>query len=219
MHARFDAFKLAERGESLSGEVDASVLGRLADRVVAAPEGRSQALRWTVEGGRDEKGRPRLNLNLDGAVFVTCQRCLRPLEQVIAQDTDLLLARDEAALIALDAEESEVVLAKAPLDALSLVEDELLLSLPFAPRHAQGECVAADDAGIARCRDRPGTRIAVRVAGGDESGKASKQPASQVTQRPANDRRVRTRASGQGLSNGSTRLKRVIGKHCISRVN
>ena len=143
MYARFDAFKLAERGESLSGELDATALGRLADRVVAAPEGRSQALNWTVEGGRDEKGRPRLNLSLDGTVFVTCQRCLHPLEQVIAQDTDLLLARDEAALIALDADESEVVLAKAPLDALSLVEDELLLSLPFAPRHAQGECVAA----------------------------------------------------------------------------
>lgn len=143
MQARFDAFKLAERGESLSGEVDASVLGRLVDRVVAAPEGRSQRLHWTVEGGRDEKGRPRLTLNLDGAVFMTCQRCLRPLEQVIAQDTDLLLARDEAALIALDAEESEVVLANAKLDVLSLVEDELLLSLPFAPRHAQGECVAA----------------------------------------------------------------------------
>ncbi|MEP6942462.1 MAG: YceD family protein [Betaproteobacteria bacterium] len=142
-HARFDAFKLAERGESLSGEIDATALGRLADRIAEAPEGSSQALRWTVEGGRDEKGRPRLNLNLDGTVFVTCQRCLRPLEQAIEQDTQLLLARDESALIALDAEESEVVLAKAPLDALSLVEDELLLSLPFAPRHAEGECMAA----------------------------------------------------------------------------
>jgi uncharacterized metal-binding protein YceD (DUF177 family) len=36
------------------------------------------------------------------------------------------------------------VLAKAPIDPLTLVEDELVLALPFAPRHGEGECSAPD---------------------------------------------------------------------------
>jgi len=32
------------------------------------------------------------------------------------------------------------VLAAAPLDARTLVEDEVLLSLPFAPHHGEGQC-------------------------------------------------------------------------------
>ena len=55
---------------------------------------------------------------------------------------EVLLARDDAEAARLDADsESEVIVAAAPLDPLMLVEDELLLALPFAPRHADGDCV------------------------------------------------------------------------------
>jgi uncharacterized protein len=84
-----------------------------------------------------------LALKLEGGLSVICQRCLRPLAVPIVQETELLLARNDAELARLDADEQEVVLAAAPLDALTLVEDELLLSLPFAPCHEKGECTAA----------------------------------------------------------------------------
>ncbi len=84
-----------------------------------------------------------LTLGLNGTVFMTCQRCLRPLAVPVAQQTVLLLADDEAELARLDVNEPEVILASAPLDCLTLVEDELLLSLPFAPCHAEGACVPA----------------------------------------------------------------------------
>jgi uncharacterized metal-binding protein YceD (DUF177 family) len=32
------------------------------------------------------------------------------------------------------------VLAHGPTDPLTLIEDELVLALPFAPRHPDGEC-------------------------------------------------------------------------------
>ena len=38
-----------------------------------------------------------------------------------------------------EASEHEVVSAREPLDPLALVEDELLLTLPFAPRH-ESDC-------------------------------------------------------------------------------
>jgi uncharacterized protein len=61
----------------------------------------------------------------------------------IAQETALLLAKDEAELARLDAEENEVVLASRALDPRGLVEDELLLSLPLSPRHGEDACAAA----------------------------------------------------------------------------
>ena len=140
---RFDALKLAERSDRIVGEVDAARLPRLADRVVAPSGTGEDRIRWSIAGGRDEQGRAALTLGLDGRLSVTCQRCLRPLAIPIAQQSELLLARDESDLARLDEDEREVVLATAALDAVTLVEDELLLSLPFAPCHEKGECEAA----------------------------------------------------------------------------
>ncbi len=139
---RFDALKLAGHGERIGGDVDAARLPRLADLVIQSTDTGKARIQWSIAGDRDAQGRPRLTLDLDGALHVVCQRCLRPMAVPVVQQTELLLARDEAELARLDVDEQEVVLAAAPLDALTLVEDELLLSLPFAPCHAKGECVA-----------------------------------------------------------------------------
>jgi uncharacterized protein len=151
---RFDAMKLAERGGSVAGEVDPVRLQRLAERVVQPSDADQARIQWSIVGGRDAQGRPALTLGLDGMLFVICQRCLRPLTVTVAQQTELLLARDEAELARLDVDEQEVILAAAPIDSLTLVEDELLLSLPFAPCHAADTCVAAAPP-VSTPRDEP----------------------------------------------------------------
>ena len=135
---RFDAFRLAAKGESLAGEIDASTLDRLADRL--APDAGPAPIAWRIDGEHDALRRPILCLTIEGSLPLVCQRCLQPLSAPIAQQTRLLLARDEAELGLLDAEEPEVVLAATPIQARTLIEDEILLSLPLAPRHADGEC-------------------------------------------------------------------------------
>jgi uncharacterized protein len=138
---RFDALKLSASGESLAGEVDAADLQRVADRL--ATDAGAAMLAWRLVGCRDGQGRPALRLTLAGSVPLVCQRCLQPFAAIVDQSTELLLARSEAELAHLDVEEIEVVLATERLDALTLVEDELLLSLPFSPRHPDGECAAS----------------------------------------------------------------------------
>jgi uncharacterized protein len=140
---RFDALKLAARGGHLAGEIDAVRLPRLADRVVQPPDADSDRIKWRIVGGLDAQRRPSLTMSLEGRLFLICQRCLGSLGVPVAQRTELLLARDEGELARLDVEEREVILASAPLDAVALVEDELLLSLPFAPCHEKDTCVAA----------------------------------------------------------------------------
>jgi uncharacterized protein len=145
---RFDALKLSASGESLAGVVDAADLPRVADRLAA--DGGAARIEWRLVGGSDGQRRPVLTLTLAGSVPLVCQRCLQPFAAVVDQSTELLLARSEAELARLDVDEVEVVLATERLDPLDLVEDELLLSLPFSPRHAEGQCEAVGSAAAAQ---------------------------------------------------------------------
>jgi uncharacterized protein len=138
---RFDALKLSASGEALAGSVDARALPRLVDRL--AEDAGPARIDWRLVGGSDGQRRPLVTLTLAGSVPLVCQRCLQIFEAGVNQTTQLLLARSEAELKRLDAEEAEAILASERLDPLALVEDELLLSLPFSPRHGEGECEAA----------------------------------------------------------------------------
>lgn len=140
----FDAFGLAGREQAIAGTVDAAALPRVADRLASGPA----QIRWRISGMADASGRPALEVRLDGEVPLECQRCLRDFAWPVAQSTTLLLARDERELARLDADDAhEVIVAAAPLEALSLVEDELLLTLPFAPHCERPDCATANAGG------------------------------------------------------------------------
>jgi uncharacterized protein len=141
--ARFDAFRLARERGSRTGSVDVASLPRLADRIIETETPAPVA--WSVAGTVDAMGRPALSLRLSGVVMLECQRCLGVLHWPIAHQTDLVLARDDAEAARLDADaDAEVLLASAPLDPITLVEDELVLTLPFAARHPDDECTAPE---------------------------------------------------------------------------
>lgn len=122
---------------------------------------------FRVEGGADAEGRPMLTLELSGTVALTCQRSMHPMPFQLGRRTRVLLAADERELETWDREidDAEVVLADHPLDLSTLLEDEFLLSLPYAPlcedpacgavlqrtvgagiERTSGEPIAADDA-------------------------------------------------------------------------
>jgi DUF177 domain-containing protein len=133
----FDAFRLSHEHGVLQGRLDAASLPRVADRLAdgAAP------IVWRISGAEDGYGRAALDIDLDGHVCLECQRCLATFEWPVRQSTTLLLARNERELARLDADNAEeVALASGPLDPRVLVEDELTLLLPFAPRHPEGTC-------------------------------------------------------------------------------
>ena len=137
--SRFDPWRLAASSGVLEGAVDPASLPRLAERVV---EGAGEVA-WRIVGTTDEQGRPAVRVELDGRMPLQCQRCLGIVEVEVRQRTGLLLARTEQELGDLDGEsELEVTLADGPLEPLTLVEDELLLTLPYAPRH-EGRCPEA----------------------------------------------------------------------------
>src|SRR4051794_34999008 len=130
---RFNGFDLAARGGVIEGDIDAVSLSRVND--LLAPEAIAADLHYRIAGDADGASRPALEITLQGEVPLTCQRCLQPFAWPVEQRTLLLLARDEPELARLDQQdpEHEVILANVPLVPSTLIEDELLLTLPFAP--------------------------------------------------------------------------------------
>ena len=151
---RFDAWKLVTRGGQLAGKVDPLDLGRLHDSLGEDERGEvpHAELAYRITGHTDPSGRAALDIAIDGELPLGCQRCLQPFLWPVHQQTTVLLAHDEDQLAYLDDnDEREVILATAPLDALELVEDELVLSVPYVPRCDRPECLAAalsDSAGV-----------------------------------------------------------------------
>lgn len=149
----FDAFDLVRRQATIAGTADVASMPRAMDRLA---EGEATKVSWRITGATDGSGRPALEIELRGSVPLECQRCLQAFAWSVAQDTTLLLARNERELAVLDESDDthEVVLAAAPLDAPTLIEDEVLLALPFAPRCGEPECeqraLAAQGPGMPR---------------------------------------------------------------------
>lgn len=142
MYARcfIDSLDFARNGRKISGEVRFSELPRLQD-VLEGPQG---TLVYSVQGGIDKQGMHFLAVAMAGECRLRCQRCLNRLDYPLQLETRVLL-RDQASLDALedDDEEFDSILADTQLDVLELLEDEILLSLPIAPRHESGACKAA----------------------------------------------------------------------------
>ena len=131
---KFDAARLIRDRGTLEGELDAVALPRMADQLMegAAP------VAWRISGSTDAVGRPALSIALDGELPLECQRCLSVYRWPLHQTTQVLVARDDAEMAQLDNDSDlEVVLATGPLDPAELVEDELVLAIPFAPLHPQ----------------------------------------------------------------------------------
>lgn len=138
---KLDLAAFARDGASLEGEWPAVALERLAD--AAAPEAPAAdwpALRWSVLGEirQPKGGKPQtwLQLQAQAQVALTCQRCLRPVEEHLDIDRWIRFVDTEAEAAELDADSDDDVLAlPRHLDARELIEDELLLALPLVPRH------------------------------------------------------------------------------------
>lgn len=140
---RFDAFKLVARRGHVQGTVDPFDLDRVHD-VLGDEDGEipPSELRFRLDGDVDPQGRSVLHVALEGEIPLQCQRCLRLFYRPVDQHTTVLLAHDEQDLAYLDDnDEREVVLAAAPLDPLDIVEEELVLSLPYVPRCERPDCI------------------------------------------------------------------------------
>lgn len=132
---QFAPQRAAEQGREISGAVDISRFERLAH-----PYQRDGIVSVMVAFGLDEHSRIRLTGELHGSVAAVCQRCLAPMGQDFDAHFQLLLLNDIGQATALEEDAEYLVMESETLSLAELVEDELLLTLPMVPRHADGLC-------------------------------------------------------------------------------
>jgi uncharacterized protein len=77
-----------------------------------------------------------LRLKAQAILSLTCQRCLEPVEVPLSVERAFRFVSDEETAAVQDDESEEDVLALSrSFDLEELVEDELLMEIPLAPRH------------------------------------------------------------------------------------
>jgi len=135
----------AREGRVLNGTFAVSSLERLHDLLVDV----SGDVSFQIQGFKGGRGELLLQLQVTGFLPLACQRCLEvvsfeldvdSLLEVIPEGADM--SQDE-----LEDDTRDFLPVAGELNVAELVEDEILLALPVAPRHEKCGLPGAADAG------------------------------------------------------------------------
>jgi len=107
------------------------------ERIAAQLASREGAVTGSVQLGR-EQGHVVAEVSLAAQLQVFCQRCLQPMSLPVASQSRVVLLDSEAGNAPPDMETA--LAPEGRLRLADLVEEELLLALPAAPRHPEGQC-------------------------------------------------------------------------------
>jgi len=129
--------RFAREGRHLGGSLAPGALPRLTGLALGNGE-----VGFEVDGFVTAKGHSALRLKVSAIVGLECQRCLERMEQRVESRRDIVLVpgADEFAQPDDEAETEDVIPEPDRLDLRELIEDELLLAMPLAPHHPEGEC-------------------------------------------------------------------------------
>src|SRR3954469_8567206 len=128
-----DGFEFASAGATQQGILPVRDFPRLRD-LLASDAGE---VAYDVQGTRDARGRPGLRVSVRGTLQLRCQRCLEGMVWQVNTESVLVLAETQAEIDAdpADPESPDRLLASKQMLVGELVEDEILLELPYAARH------------------------------------------------------------------------------------
>ena len=139
-----DTHEFCRRADSASGTEPLAGLTRVAS-LLADPVGE---LSWQIAGRSavraDGSRLAFLSLELQAMVVMRCVRCLEPVAQVLSEQRAYRLVGNESQAAQEDAEDDDydVLVASRRFDLGALIEDEMIMALPAAPRHEHCEAPA-----------------------------------------------------------------------------
>ncbi|WMW82395.1 DUF177 domain-containing protein [Undibacterium cyanobacteriorum] len=131
-----DAFSFCQQKEQREGSA------KLADfpRLAAESANADAIVNWSLSGGTNQLGHPKLTVSVSVTIELMCQRCLTPFEFEIDSQSELILAKNEEHADEieemLEDDEVDVVVGSKTFNIMDVVEDEALLAIPQSPKHA-----------------------------------------------------------------------------------
>jgi len=135
----------AKEGRVLEGTLAVSSLERLHDLLVEV----SGDVSFQLQGFKSEHGELMLHLEIGGLLPLACQRCLKAIPFNLDVDSLLELIPEGADMSQDELEDDtrDFLPVAGELNVAELVEDEILLALPVAPRHEKCGLPGAADVG------------------------------------------------------------------------
>jgi uncharacterized protein len=145
-----DSLGFAREARSLQGELLIDNLTRTLDMLANS----AGHLTYQVEGRMGARNRPQLLLQIDGVLSVVCQRCLEGIDFPLSVRSVLEFVGDEEDLTQEEIEDDsrDFLPVQNEIDVVALIEDEVILNLPPAPRH---ESCALPNSGQGTGRSSP----------------------------------------------------------------
>ncbi len=133
-----EPLRLADHGVALSGSLPIARMRRLAGQLCDDAGEAEARLRFErrADGSRTLQGQVNASLRM------RCQRCLEPMEIRIDTPARLRLVADPPGPAGWP-DFDDLPVGIGPLSLVTLIEDELLLALPFAPMHERRHCAKA----------------------------------------------------------------------------
>ena len=139
-----NVLELAQKNQTCTGMVSMRAMARLQSQLA---DDDSRDVSYSLQGFIDARRRPAAQLQAQATLNLPCTHCDQPLSWTVELQRSYYFVRDEEALhrIEVDDAEEEPLVGNARFDVAQLLEDELILSLPIAPRHqtCQAEVEAA----------------------------------------------------------------------------
>ncbi len=132
--------QLSTQGKTLTGSVDVSLCNRVKDAVKEISSTIEASLSFYLE----EQGRKIVNIRASGSVKVICQRCLSSMPLQLECDTILCIVWSEEEADALPKNLEAWIVPEDKGNLIDLIEDELLLAIPFIAYHKKEECEPLD---------------------------------------------------------------------------
>lgn len=132
-------FRAAEGGHSIAGSVEFARMSRL----IEAIENRGGVAEVTLQFAVDDQGIPHVSGLVRSEVVLICQRCLEPLTLPINLKVELGIVGSDEEASRLPGRYDPLVVDAQSLSIATLIEDEMLLSLPAVPSHEPAACIAA----------------------------------------------------------------------------
>jgi uncharacterized protein len=145
-----DVFEFARRGQLIEGVFSVNRLDRLLEDVPEQPFAELVALeqppqhpglvKYSLQGRRSKVGKLQLVVKVQSLLLLECQRCLGDLLFPIDRQTVFELVVRESDLDQGDLEDSDLdapekIMGSPTFSLLDLVEDEMILDVPYVPRH------------------------------------------------------------------------------------
>lgn len=134
---QIDPIQLADQSRTLKGDFALFEMERLKEMICNSEEGVASI---ELKFGRDQQRILYIKGVIQTTLSLLCQRCNKPMQKTLVIDVNLAIVNTNEEADKLPETYEPIILTEETISLVSMVEEEILLSIPIVPKHSAAEC-------------------------------------------------------------------------------